>query len=50
MQQKQSTSIKIDPKIWKEAKKYAIDKGITVGELVERLLREELSKKRGDKQ
>ncbi|MEM1946388.1 MAG: ribbon-helix-helix protein, CopG family [Candidatus Caldarchaeum sp.] len=46
MPQRQPTSIKIDPEVWKEAKKHAIDKGETVSELIERLLREELGKKK----
>jgi len=42
MSNKQVTSIKVDPELWKEAKKHAIDRGETIGELVERLLRKEL--------
>lgn len=36
------TSVKIDEKLWKEAKHYAIDKGVTVTELVESGLRKEM--------
>lgn len=42
--EKKTTSIKIDPKLWKEVKKYAIDKDISVTELVEIVLRKELRK------
>jgi len=49
MPQRQPTSIKIDPEVWKEAKKHAIDKGVTIGELIERLLREEIGKKKSSK-
>ncbi len=36
------TSIWIDEDIWKEAKKYAIDKGVTMKQLIESLLKKEL--------
>ena len=32
---REKTSIKIKPKVWKEAKKQAIDEGKTVSELME---------------
>lgn len=38
------TSIRIDGELWKEAKLYAVKNDITLGELVERLLRQELEK------
>ena len=38
------TSIRIDGELWKEAKVYAVKNDITLGELVERLLRKELGK------
>jgi len=38
VQNKKVTSIRIDPRIWKEIRKYAIDTGIGVGEFVEHLL------------
>jgi post-segregation antitoxin (ccd killing protein) len=44
--ERQTTSIKIDPELWKETKKLAIDKGINISELLENLLRKEL-KQRG---
>lgn len=39
------TSISIDPELWREAKKRAIDKGITIGQFVEKLLEKELHSK-----
>lgn len=38
------TSIRVDEELWKEAKIHAIRKGITLSELIARLLREELAK------
>jgi len=38
------TSIRVDDALWKEAKIYAIRKGITLTELIERLLKDELTK------
>lgn len=40
------TSIRIDEELWKEAKKHAIDSDISLAELVEKLLKEELEKRR----
>ena len=42
--EKKTTSIKIDPKLWREVKKYVIDKDISVTELVELVLKKELQK------
>jgi len=39
-----STSIKINPDLWKEAKIVAIEVDITVSELVERALKRELER------
>ena len=36
------TSIRIDEELWKEAKHYAINEGITLTELVEQALRNEM--------
>jgi len=36
------TSIRVDQELWKEAKIYAIKKGMTLTELLEKLLREEI--------
>jgi hypothetical protein len=37
-EQREATSIKIKPRVWKEAKKEAIDENKTVSELVEEAL------------
>lgn len=42
MGEKQKTSIKIDPDLWNEAKKLAIDRNITVSQLMENLIRGEI--------
>lgn len=50
MARNQTTSIRIDPEVWREAKKLAIDRNKTVGELVEELLKRELTEtKKGNK-
>jgi predicted DNA-binding ribbon-helix-helix protein len=36
------TSIRVDEELWKEAKKYAIDTDMSLAELIEKLLKEEL--------
>ncbi|MFP3951786.1 MAG: hypothetical protein ACLFVP_06600 [Candidatus Bathyarchaeia archaeon] len=36
------TSIRVDKELWKKAKHYAIDEGITLADLVERSLRKEI--------
>ena len=45
---KKTTSIKIDPDVWKEARIYAIGKGTNISELVETLLKKEISKGKKD--
>jgi predicted DNA-binding ribbon-helix-helix protein len=40
------TSIRVEEELWKEAKIYAIRKGMTVTELLEKLLTEELAQKK----
>ncbi len=42
--ERETTSIKIDRRLWKEVKKYCIDKNITISELIEKLLKAELEK------
>lgn len=42
------TSIRIDKDLWKEARIYTIKEGITLKELLERLLKEELRKRSKD--
>ena len=55
MTERVTTSIKIDPELWKKAKIAAIERGIDVSELVERALEkyvcelEECSRDTGDK-
>lgn len=44
MVRNQTTSLRIDPEVWMEAKKLAIDRKKTIGELVEELLKRELTK------
>lgn len=40
------TSIRIDEETWKKAKIRAIEKGVTLKQLMEQLIKEELNKKR----
>jgi predicted DNA-binding ribbon-helix-helix protein len=40
------TSIRVEEELWKEAKIHAIRKGMTVTELLEKLLTEELAPKK----
>ena len=46
MAAKRTTSIKIDPELWKKAKIYSIEKGIDLSKLIEDLLKKELGKKK----
>ena len=39
-----ATSIRVDDIVWKAARIYSIKRGITLTDLIERLLREELKK------
>jgi len=39
-----TVSLRVNPNIWKEARKYAIDKGVSMAELVEKSLKREISK------
>lgn len=41
-----NTSIRINEELWREAKKFAIDEGIPVSDLVERALMAEMHKRR----
>ena len=45
MEERKTTSIKVNPDLWKETKKLAIDRGMDVSELVEGVLKKELQKK-----
>jgi len=42
MREQVVASIRVDREFWKEVKKYAIDEGLTLTELVEQVLRKEL--------
>jgi uncharacterized protein YaeQ len=42
--EKKTTSIKIDPELWKRAKIYSIEKDIELGKLIESLLEKKLTK------
>ena len=48
-QNRETTSIKINRDLWKETKKYCIDKNITISELIEKLLEKEIKKARNEK-
>jgi predicted DNA-binding ribbon-helix-helix protein len=41
---RETTSIKINPNLWKEAKKYCIDNNITISQLIEKLIEKEINK------
>ena len=41
-----TTSVKINPEILKQAKHIAIDRGITLSELLEQALKNEMNKKK----
>jgi len=47
MPERQTTSLKIDPELWKKAKHAAIDEGTSIGFLVEAALKEYLKEKKG---
>ena len=36
--ERKTVSIRIDPVIWKEAKKYALDKELSIGKIIETAL------------
>jgi hypothetical protein len=39
-----TTSIKIDPTLWKKAKIYCIENNLDLSQLIEKLIREELTR------
>ncbi len=41
---KETTSIRIDPKVWKEAKMKAVQKDMSIGEFIEELIKKELKR------
>lgn len=47
MVQKSSTSLNVDPEIWKQAKIEAINKGMTLTDLVEKAIQSWIEKNRG---
>jgi hypothetical protein len=44
MVNRKTTSIKIDPALWKEVKKYCIDKDLDISDFLEELIKKELKK------
>lgn len=40
--ERQTTSIKVNPELWKETKKYCIDKDINISDLIEDLLKKKI--------
>jgi predicted HicB family RNase H-like nuclease len=46
MAQRQTTSLKIDPELWKRAKHVAIDEGTSIGILVEKALKEYIGQRK----
>lgn len=45
MVEKKTTSIKVDPILWKEFKKFCIDKNIDISGYLEILIKKELKKR-----
>ena len=41
---RKTTSIKIDPELWKKAKKYCIDKELDLSEYLEKIIKKDLQK------
>ncbi len=41
-EQRDTTSIKINPYLWKQVKKYCIDEDLEISEYLERLIRKDL--------
>lgn len=42
---RETTSIRIDPSLWKEAKMKALEKDMSIGQYIEELIKRELNKK-----
>jgi len=42
MTERKTTSIKVEPQLWKDFKKYAIDRDRDLSEILEELIRKEL--------
>lgn len=45
--QKETTSIRIDPEVWREAKLYCVSHDIDLGDYVAELIRRDLKEKKG---
>ncbi len=45
-EQRKTTSIKIDPELWKKAKIYCIENNIDLSQLIEKLIKEEFNHNR----
>jgi hypothetical protein len=43
--ERQTVSLKLDPELWREAKKKCIDKDLSYSEYVESLIKKDLGKK-----
>mgnify|MGYP001043443958 CR=1 FL=1 len=44
MTERKTTSVKIDPRLWKELKKYAIDQDKDLSDILEEMIRERVKK------
>ena len=44
MAERKTTSIKVDPKLWKELKKQAIDEDKDLSDIVEEMIKERIKK------
>lgn len=42
--EKKTTSLKINPELWKEVKKHCIDKNIDISEFIEELIKKKFGK------
>ena len=42
--QRKTTSLKIDPELWKEVKKHCIDDNINISKYIENLIKKDLRK------
>ena len=44
MAERKTTSIKVDPQLWKDFKKHAIDQDKDISDIIEEMIRRELKK------
>lgn len=49
MPQRKTTSIKVDPQLWKEFKKFAIDQDRDLSDILEKLIKRELGARASEK-